>query len=853
MAWTKVVESLLPEARAFLEAAVPKANERLSVVLKAAEKQFGKDQPEVFKQINEAAFPAAAYFRSVKSGQSLRKVGPDVLSQWLADTEQLAPGTVAAAKGAAGGAPTWQRSHLPVDLSPISMQAKMRDLQDQLKRYSGTLPGDEKARAKVQAKLDKVMQAVRGQQLIKDMPRALYLSPLSPVTKSDVVLGVKTRFPSDVAAAMATQDANTKNLRSAWRSVANWFPNVGETRAFKKDMRKLWEDTLPLQERYYRMREGLVAKEKAWGKLKSPEAIAKAAAEKDKFVNEKILPVYKELQARRHAAFSKYFDQPDVRIALYREPETRPWVEHLMQPKEIEVANWHKQLMDNARATANSLGIPVRKQDEEYITHLIRYITKGGKAKSAEVQAYIDRMLPKMVRFAHRTPGSLMFYPSVRTITDSYITGASRKFALTELMGKYQPIIEGPLKQWPTTQQYFTKYFKQYTEKLMDDSFYEKLFRGTTWWMYLSKTATSLSVARKHAEKGLGLLATHPYDVARAIAPATRAGLQLAFQRFGAVPGSEARLIRNYLSSRSFFEAMSGVTAPERQRLQSVINLFSAFPTNFVEITERGLGTMTAMGKGMRKGLSHNDMASAIWQILIDQSFIGKADRFLWLQKPWQQLLFLFAYTPGRLTDTTIKRVLMSLPKRTIQEMKEGVLSTAWRFPTDVFGTPYVKNTLMFAAGIGAVEALARHYDTTIWKEIAFHLHLLREKGGETELYFWPYDVYKEGVARGGKLDDPRPFISAVLDNLLTFPQWQRYMRVIKGDIPEVYQGSKARALTALPSISAQERLGERFRPRKEKQAAKAAAKATKRREESWPVGPLLQYLPPHVRKYLGY
>src|SRR5512135_1392919 len=176
MAWTKVVESLLPEARAFLEAAVPKANERLSVVLKAAEKQFAKDQPEVFKQINEAAFPAAAYFRSVKSGQSLRKVGPDVLSQWLADTEQLAPGTVAAAKGAAGGAPTWQRSHLPVDLSPISMQAKMRDLQDQLKRYSGALPGDEKARAKVQAKLDKVMQAVRGQQLIKDMPRALYLS-----------------------------------------------------------------------------------------------------------------------------------------------------------------------------------------------------------------------------------------------------------------------------------------------------------------------------------------------------------------------------------------------------------------------------------------------------------------------------------------------------------------------------------------------------------------------------------------------------------------------------------------------------------------------------------------------------
>lgn len=848
-AWTRILETLAPEAQEFLTKATPLANERLATVLKAAGTKFEK-QPEILKQINDAAHPAAVHFRAQRTGQPLTRAATDVFSQYLADSEQLAPGTREAAAAAKQGAPKWQRSHLPVDVSPITGQAKIAELTDQLKRYYR--PEDAPRRAKIQAQLTKAVEAAKGQQVIRDMPRALYYSPLSPVTKSDAVLGVKTRFPTDVAAAMMTQDANTKSLRAAWRSVAGWFTNIGETRAFKRDMRQLWEETLPLQDRYYSMRERLVKLDKLIEKTKDADKLAKLKEFRQKMIDTKVLPVYKDLQTKRHATFSKYFDQPDVRIALYREPETRPWVEKLMTPEEIKVAEWHKQLMDNARTHAERLGIPVRKQDEEYITHLIRHITKGGKAKSKDVQAYIDRMLPKMVQFAHRTPGSMMFFPSVRTITDSYITGASRKFALTELMQKYQPLIEGPLKKWPTLQQYFTKYFKQYTEKLMEDPLYDKAFRRATWWMYLSKTATSLSVARKHAEKGVGLLVTHPYDVVRAIAPTTRAGLELAFQRMGAKPGSEARLIRNYLSSRSFFEAMSGVTAPEKEKWQTMLNTIMAFPTNAVEMTERGIGIMAAVNKATRKGLSHEQTAAGIWQILVDQSFIGKADRFLWLRQPWQQLLFLFAYTPGRITDTSIKRLLMSLPKKTIQGLKEDVVQHAWQFPTDAFGTPYVKNTLMFVAGVAGVEYMARQYDTTLWKEMAFHLSLLREKSGETELYFWPYDLYKEGEARGGKLSDPAPFVSAIWDSLMAFPQWQRYVRAYRGEEPPIYKGSRLRELTALPSVSVSEQMGEKFRPQKEKRAAKTRERAAKRREQTWPSGPIIQQMPESVRRFLG-
>jgi hypothetical protein len=312
-----------------------------------------------------------------------------------------------------------------------------------------------------------------------------------------------------------------------------------------------------------------------------------------------------------------------------------------------------------------------------------------------------------------------------------------------------------------------------------------------------------------------------------------RGGFELLAQRAGVEPQSAARLMRNMTATRQFFETFSGLTSREQEWLTNSINVLSAFPTNFVEMFERGTAVLAALSRAQRKGLSYDQALRGMWELLLNHSFIGAVDRPLWLQKNWQQMLGVFSYTPYRIFDTTVKRLLLSLPAKHVREMQGQLLQYAWRFPKDVFGNEYIKSTIAVVTGIGLLEELARRtLDASIWREALLVAPFTREDptgqgllGLGVSLNFWPIDLFQKVEERGNSV---RAWKSALRQMLLEFPQIRRIRKALQGEIYPRYARSPVRQIFALPAQSVMEEKAKRTEQRQKRFKEKRLKRAEK-------------------------
>jgi hypothetical protein len=821
----------------YLAKAIPAAGGRIIPILRHAEKYFAK-QPEVLKIVRDRVLPEAVEYVA-----SAKKVHPltaefEVIGQAMVDEGAMMHGIRGVAEMAARGeVPKVVKPILPADTRSIELQRIIHVSNRLATEYEAR--GLPKVAEKLRTTAQRLSKEITGERYIEDLPWVVHRLPVSPLTKFDYALGMSRSPVMDAAAAFTSYGATFKDLSAWWRAVARGVEDVSKNWRFNREMGKLYVRLQPKLFGLTRVLESIDRidrqLERLGSSLKLPEQskrLIKLKAEREDLLDQ-FKRLFTDVTTERYLAFKPWFENyADVRIALYREPSTRHWVESLMSPEEKRIAELHRQLMLNIREHAESLGMNVLDADKDYITHQFKMLADwgtGGLTKRERL-GLADRLAPPYTKFAARALGSQLMYPTVHGATEGYLRSASRMMALRAWENKWRPLflatgghkLSPALSEWPRLQGLLQDYYAKLRDYASDDRIFDKLTRGFTRWMYLSKTGLSPSVARKHAQKFLTLMTTNPIDVVRVLPYVMRGGFQLLTQRIGVEPQSAARLMRNMTATRQFFETFSGLSSREREWLTNSLNVLSAFPTNFVEMFERGTAVLAALSRAQRKGLSYDQALRGMWELLLNHSFIGAVDRPLWLQKNWQQMLGVFSYTPYRIFDTTVKRFLLSLPAKHVREMQGQLLQYAWRFPKDVFGNEYIKSTIAVVAGIGLLETLARHFfDASIWREALLVAPFTREDptgqgllGLGVSLNFWPIDLLQKVEERGNSV---RAWKSALRQLLLEFPQFRRIRKALQGEIYPRYAGSPVRQILALPAHSVLEERAARARQRRKK------------------------------------
>jgi len=830
----------------YLAKAIPAAGGRIVPILRHAEEYFAK-QPEVQKIVRKQILPEA-----VKYVSSIWKVHPTtamfkVMDQAMVDEGAMMRGIRDVAKMAERGeVPKVVKPILPADTRSIELQRTIHAFNRKAIEYEAR--GQAKVAEKLRNTAQHLSKEIEGERYIEDLPRIVHALPLSPLTKFDYALGMSRNLVMDAASSFTSYGATFKDLGAWWRTVARGIEDVSKNRLFNRQMGKLYINLQPKLFGLTRVLESINRVDRQLERLvpsiKSPEQskrLIKLKAEREDLLGQ-FKKLLTDVTTQRYTAFKPWFEKyADVRIALYREPYTRHWVEHLMSPEEKRVAELHRQLMQNMREHAESLGMNVLDADKEYITHQFKMLTDWGAEglTRRERMGLIDKLAPPYTKFASRALGSQLMYPTIHGATEGYLRSASRMMALRAWENKWRPLflatggrkLSPALSEWPRLQKLAQDYYTKLRDYASDDRIFDKLTRGFTRWMYLSKTGLSPSVARKHAQKFMTLMTTNPIDVVRVMPHVMRSGFELLTQRAGVEPQSAARLMRNMTATRQFFETFSGLTSREREWLTNSINVLSAFPTNFIEMFERGTAVLAALSRAQRKGLSYDQALRGMWELLLNHSFIGAVDRPLWLQKNWQQMLGVFSYTPYRIFDTTVKRLLLSLPAKHVREMQGQLLQYAWRFPKDVFGNEYVKSTIAVVTGIGLLEELARRtLDASIWREALLVTPFTREDptgqgllGFGVNLNFWPIDLFQKVEERGNSI---RAWKSALRQMLLEFPQFRRIRKALQGEIYPQYARSPVRQIFALPAHSVVEEKAKRSKQRRKKYEEKRLKRA---------------------------
>jgi hypothetical protein len=820
---------MLSTVAKYLAKAIPLVEGRIIPILRHSEEFFAK-QPEVQKLVRSQVLPEAVKYVASKEGIHPTTAMFKVMEQAMTDEGAMMHGIRGVAEMAARGeVPKVVKPILPADTRSIVQQRTIHVANRLATEYESR--GQSKVAEKLRNLAQRLSKEIEGERYIEDLPWLVDKLPLSPLTKLDYALGMSRNAVTDAAAAFTSYGATFKDLGAWWRAVARGIEDVSKNRLFNRQMGELYVRLQPKLFGLTRVLESINKIDQQLERLASsirfPEQskqLIKLRAER-----EALLGQYKNLltdiTTQRYFAFKPWFENyADVRIALYREPQTRHWVEHLMSPEEKRVAELHHRLMLNIREHAESLGMNVLEADQDYITHQFKMLTDWGAKglTKRERMGLVDKLAPPYTRFAARALGSQLMYPTVHGATEGYLRSASRMMALRAWENKWRPLFLASggkrtptLSEWPRLQKLLQNYYDKLRDYASDDRILDKLTRGFTHWMYLSKTGLSPSVARKHAQKFMTLMTTNPIDVVRVLPHVVKGGFELLTQRLGVEPQSAARLMRNMTATRQFFETFSGLSSREREWLTNSINVLSAFPTNFVEMFERGTAVLAALSRAQRKGLSYDQALRGMWELLLNHSFIGAVDRPLWLHKNWQQMLGVFTYTPYRIFDTTVKRVLLSLPSKHVREMQGQLLQYAWRFPKDVFGNEYIKSTIAVVTGIGLLEELARRtLDASIWREALLATPFTREApvgqgllGLGVNLNFWPIDLLQKVEERGNSV---RAWKSALRELLFEFPQFRRIRKALQGEIYPRYAGSPVRQIFALPAHSVLEERSER-------------------------------------------
>lgn len=423
---------------------------------------------------------------------------------------------------------------------------------------------------------------------------------------------------------------------------------------------------------------------------------------------------------------------PEARIAYFAEnhPEW-DWLEPLLNEREKKVGLVVRRYMQRTRKELKALGIPVLPSETGYITHLA---SEMPGVRNKFFLAGRRQAMKKSLDFAHRSPGSVMWFPTLNEIMEYYISASTKKLA-------FQPFYQ----RWATTRNSWLKagqkgevlsdwwksWFDMNFERIGTD-FEGKLGKIGNAWVrteYMRLIGGSLSVGLKHLFKMFGSAIVHgPVATARGVLPTTKAAADLAKKAFhNANPiGPEAQLAERYIQSRLSLQAI--FETPGLKRASLTVEKIAGNPTMAVEALDRGVNLFATLFAGAKTGASYEQIHRGILDYIMKINFVGGFDQFTWMKTPGRRAFFMFQMTPAKLFQFRYKLV-----EDAVQNLRSG-----GKEGRDIFGRstgPMIVRALMM---YGVAEAWARQYDMSLLDHIAHFPFTTHTGWGDTTLFQSP-------------------------------------------------------------------------------------------------------------------
>lgn len=556
--------------------------------------------------------------------------------------------------------------------------------------------------------------------------------------------------------------------------------------------------------------------------------------------------------------------EPGIRMGLALEPTEHPWVTKLLRPEEKRIVDFARKYIDMAHKEGKAVGIPVL--EGEYAPHFMAPLLDRMQHNVQGIAKDFLLRVPTEMRWQHRTPGSMMWFPDIQTMMRTYITQSNNKFAYTRFLNKWEPYLEGRGNRYKgqgllqTNQDaynYIKNYLRDYMRAEEKPSAWGKAADAMVWAEYVSKIGGSTTTAVKHGFKQLYMLATHPNESIQALPLAIQSSVRNALAKTGVPQTYADRVMRQLLSAKYMYRAMTGLQAPSTsqwRKVQSVLEGMTSGPVMMVEYFERGSAIMTGMLKGMNRGLSFQESMRGMYQLMLDLNFMGGIDRPTWLNSPLRRLSFLFFYTPFKILERNLgklpagavqnlgkmwqnRNALAKAASETIADadigpIKAALVKASANMRTDAFGTPYLGQFVRAAILLGLTDQVARHaFDTDVRSHI-LHFPGTRHTPWGWELSLPPYlQVFNKWKEYGGDIEG----MKVALAEHLVPTMISRVYRIARGDIPEMYGGSEERYMLGLPMLSAQEAIYSRKEPGIETKQKRLKQRALERHQRNAP------------------
>ena len=419
---------------------------------------------------------------------------------------------------------------------------------------------------------------------------------------------------------------------------------------------------------------------------------------------------------------------PEARIAYFAEghPEW-PWLDPLLDEREKKVGLLVRKFMQNTRQKLVDLDIPVLPSETGYMTHLA---TEMPRVRNKFFLSGRRQGMKQSLDFAHRSPGSVMWFPSLNEIMDYYMGAATKKIAFQPFHQRWAATKNSWLKagqKGEILSDWWKSWYDQNYKRIGTD-FEGKIGKLGNFWVrseYIRLIGFSLSVGLKHLFKAFGTAIVHgPVSTGRAIVPTTKAAYDLARKTFhNASPlGPEAQLAERYIQSRISMQSI--FETPGMKRASLTLEKLAGNPTMAVEAFDRGVNLYATIFAGMQEGASYETIHKGILDYIMKVNFVGGFDQFGWMKTPGRRAFFMFQMTPAKIWQFRYKLVEDALLN----------LKTKGKKGKDIFGRstgPMVVRALMM---YGLAEAWARQYDMSLMDHIVHFPFTKHTREGEVTI-----------------------------------------------------------------------------------------------------------------------
>jgi len=568
------------------------------------------------------------------------------------------------------------------------------------------------------------------------------------------------------------------------------------------------------------------------------EMLVKAAREQSS-IYETHVSKYKKVVAEKYDPILKDLahELPETRIFMLLDGGTKkyPYLKDIVTRDEKAAAARLRLMTDDKAEVLKGVGVDTFSKD--YVFHA----THPDVDIMASIKKYPDlvkkigqnKSIP-FSRYHARAPHTVPTYPEISGTMEKYWPQTNKIIQTRKFMQS----------GWEDHMTYVNAHGTEAAKEAwslltkamipVDNTMANKIFNRMTSIEVARVLAGSTSVAFKHGMKAVGdvgvfgpaaTLSTYSQAIRSAAINKSREGM---FGRGMKILGVQAKsnqitdVIKTFSNQEKYRSVITemGIDAVSMKKVDRIIDNVNDIGSLFVstiEHVDRGVSTLASLLMASKKGMTPDQAGFAIWDAVLRTNFMAGANNPAWLKSPAIRFFMMFQGTPFKIAEQRVMNAIRASKDikkasgllvddlKTLYEMrgtaefgakqiKWNLIQDALTADKDVFGTPQTQIFMRNILALGSVGAFSAVTGSHLLEQVVHPPFITK---GEDTLNLSTNTVVQAGLkAYANREESDDMFFHRM------YHKWaggatpmpvmmKKSIRLVKGDIPDRYKGSK--------------------------------------------------------------